>query len=153
MDRLTFSLRPVPPFRLDLTAWVLRRRADNLVDRWDGAAYRRVLAIRAKPTEVMVTQTAPSDEPRIAVTVTGVRLAPDARSIAIAALERLLGIRCDMSEFYRFSARDQRLSALARDWRGFKPPRFPSVFEEGLALPTLKEMLDRLRFIEIQCAE
>ena len=31
---LTFIIRPVPPFRLDLTAWALRRRARNVIDRW-----------------------------------------------------------------------------------------------------------------------
>ena len=29
----TFELKPVSPFRLDLTVWTLRRRPDNLVDR------------------------------------------------------------------------------------------------------------------------
>jgi DNA-3-methyladenine glycosylase II len=40
---LTFVLRPIPPFRLDLTVWALRRRPRNLIDRWDGTAYRRVI--------------------------------------------------------------------------------------------------------------
>src|SRR5512142_1234972 len=44
MQSLSFHLRPLPPFRLDLTAWALRRRARNIVDRWDGV-YRRVLVI------------------------------------------------------------------------------------------------------------
>jgi hypothetical protein len=42
---LKFELRPVPPFRLDLTVWALRRRPRNLVDRWDGTTYRRVIII------------------------------------------------------------------------------------------------------------
>jgi len=46
-----FSLRPAPPFRLDLTVWALRR-PDNLVDRSDGVAYRRVLVIKGQPVEV-----------------------------------------------------------------------------------------------------
>jgi hypothetical protein len=36
LGRLTFLVEPVPPFRLDLTVWALRRRASNAVDRWDG---------------------------------------------------------------------------------------------------------------------
>ncbi len=36
---LSFQLRPLPPFRLDLTAWVLRRRPENAVDRWDGGMH------------------------------------------------------------------------------------------------------------------
>ena len=40
-----FVLRPIPPFRLDLTVWALRRRPRNLIDRWDGTTYRRVIVI------------------------------------------------------------------------------------------------------------
>ena len=40
MSCITFSLDPIPPFRLDLTAWALRRRPQNEVDFWDGETYR-----------------------------------------------------------------------------------------------------------------
>ena len=36
-----FTLEAVPPFRLELTAWALRRRRHNAVDRWDGETYGR----------------------------------------------------------------------------------------------------------------
>ena len=45
---LQFTIRPVPPFRLDLTVWALRRRARNLVDRWDGTTYRRVVVVSGR---------------------------------------------------------------------------------------------------------
>ena len=32
----SFVLEPVSPFQLDLTVWALRRRPDNVVDRWTG---------------------------------------------------------------------------------------------------------------------
>ena len=34
-----FEVAALPPFRLDLTVWALRRRPGNLVDRWDGRTY------------------------------------------------------------------------------------------------------------------
>jgi len=46
MKSLSFGLRPKPPFRLDFTAWALRRRERNIVDLWDAATYQRVLQIR-----------------------------------------------------------------------------------------------------------
>jgi hypothetical protein len=52
MSRSTFHLEPVPPFRLDLTVWTLRRRRDNALDRWDGQTYRRVLPLPAGLVEV-----------------------------------------------------------------------------------------------------
>jgi len=65
---LQFSVRPVPPFRLDLTVWALRRRARNLVDRWDGSAFRRVVVMNGRPTELVVRQSGAPAAPRLVVT-------------------------------------------------------------------------------------
>ena len=46
-----------------------------------------------------------------------------------AALERLLGLRIDLTDFDQFACRDDRLGPLAQRFRGMKPPRFPTVFE------------------------
>ena len=35
-----FLIEPRAPFRLDLTAWALRRRAHNAIDRWNGSTLR-----------------------------------------------------------------------------------------------------------------
>ena len=51
LERLTFQVEPVPPFRLDLTVQALRRRAINAVDRWDGTTYRRILVVDGRPLE------------------------------------------------------------------------------------------------------
>jgi DNA-3-methyladenine glycosylase II len=129
MSRLTYLLRPVPPFRLDLTVWVLRRRPENRIDRWDGRCYRRALALGDGPVEVAVTQTGPPETPRLRVAVEGERTGPGTKPAVTAALEQLLGLRIDLAEFERFAARDPRLGPLARRFRGMKPPQFPSVFE------------------------
>ena len=44
MKRIVFSIVPVRPFRLDLTAWALRRGPETTIDCWDGGTVRRVLA-------------------------------------------------------------------------------------------------------------
>ena len=129
MSRNAFFLEPIPPFRLDLTAWTLRRRADNAIDRWDGATYRRVLTLPSGPVEVAVVQTGPPEAPRLRVTVHGAPLDPEVKQAVTAALERLLGLRIDLAEFYRLASRDAELGPLAERFRGMKPPRFPSVFE------------------------
>jgi hypothetical protein len=38
-------IEPSAPFRLDLTAWALRRPAHNAIDRFDGSTYRRVVSV------------------------------------------------------------------------------------------------------------
>jgi DNA-3-methyladenine glycosylase II len=129
MNIMTFSLDPVPPFRLDLTAWTLRRRPVNLVDRWDGQTYRRMLALEDEVVEIAATQSGASDAPHLRVTLSGARLSPEMEGAARAILARTLGLRVDLSTFYRFAEADAKLGPLVRRFRGVKPPRFPSVFE------------------------
>jgi DNA-3-methyladenine glycosylase II len=122
-------LEPVPPFRLDLTVWTLRRRPDNAVDRWDGQTYRRVLPLPAGPVQVAVTQVEPPETARLRVAVEGQPLRAAVKRAVASALERLLGLDIDLTAFYRLAARRGRLGHLARRFRGMKPPRFASVFE------------------------
>ena len=35
MGEVSFRLKPLPPFRLDLTAWAIRRRPHNTIDHFD----------------------------------------------------------------------------------------------------------------------
>ncbi len=134
MPDVTFALDPLPPFRLDLTVWTLRRRPDNLVDRWDGQTYRRVLApgdgdADDAAVEMAVTQLGPPDAPRLRVALSGARVSAEAEAAARATLTRALGLEIDLTAFYRFAAADARLAPLVERFRGVKPPRLPSVFE------------------------
>lgn len=125
----TFLLKPIPPFRLDLTVWVLRRCPSNVIDRWNGQTYRRVLALNGQPVEAAVVQSGPPDSPRLHVTLAGQRLTPNLKTAAVKSLERLLGLRINLSDFYWRAAKDAKLDPLAGRFRGMKPPRFPTVFE------------------------
>jgi DNA-3-methyladenine glycosylase II len=123
-------IEPSAPFRLDLTAWALRRRAENTVDRWDAAAtYRRVVSLDGRPVSMSVTQDGVPDAPRLSVLLAGG--AVDARDEALArnALDTLLGLRVDVSAFAAMAAADPVLGPLAERMRGLRPPRFPTVFE------------------------
>lgn len=125
----SFELKPVPPFRLDFTVWVLRRRAENIIDRWDGETYRRVLPLGRGAATVAVRQTRSVDRPKIEVRVTGTRPSDSTKAAVTAAVQRLLGLTVDLGDFYRFAGSRPRLNRLASKFRGLKPPRFPTVFE------------------------
>lgn len=125
----SFVLEPIPPFRLDLTIWTLRRRPDNIIDRWDGQTYRRVLVENGKPFEIAVIQFDELEIPQLRVTVTGEVAISDVKTYVTAAVERLLGIHVDLMEFYRFGERDELLRSPVNQFRGLKPPRFPTYFE------------------------
>jgi DNA-3-methyladenine glycosylase II len=127
-----FELRPQPPFRLDLTVWTLRRRAQNMIDRWDGRCYRRTLLVEGEPLELAVTQLGAASAPRLEAVLSGPRVGPAAESDARSTLARLLGLDVDLSSFYARADRDSLLAALAERYRGVKPPRFPTIFESLL---------------------
>lgn len=148
---LRFYLQPYAPFRLDLTAWALLRRSRNLIDRWDGTQYSRLLVIDGAPLHLAVRQTAPSDRPEIECIYSCVSRAIKFESVS-AAVERLLGLNVDMSGFQRLARRDSRLRDLIGRFGGFRPPRFPTVFEaavnavccQQLSLEVGLELLNRL---------
>jgi DNA-3-methyladenine glycosylase II len=125
---LTFTLRPQPPFRLDLTVWALRRRAHNVVDRFDDGVWRRVLVIGNSPVLIAVRQTRFGEHPEIEVTILASR--PQAMKAEIAAIvTRMLGLDRDLSDFYRLACGDAHLRELADRLRGMKPVRYATAFE------------------------
>src|SRR5579872_4550391 len=129
MSRRSFSIKPVPPFRLDLTAWALRRRPENAIDRWDGSIYQRVLMVDGQAMEVAVRQNGGPEAPQLEVDVTGPRLTVRHEESARALLERMLGVHKDLEPFYKLASHDRRLQPLVEEFRGLKPPQFPTVFE------------------------
>ncbi len=129
MSLRSFSITPIPPFRLDLTVWALRRRPENAIDRWDGRIYRRVLMIGSQAVEVAVHQSGDPDAPQLEVNVTGSRLSARQADLARVLLERMLGVHQDLKPFYRLATRDPRLQPLVEEFRGLKPPQFPTMFE------------------------
>src|SRR6266576_610208 len=102
---ISFSLEPTPPFRLDLTAWALRRRPENIVDRWDGKNYRRVLVLEGRPVEIEVTQIEPPTRPLLQITTTGWRLTSHREQTLRAYVQRLLGTQIDLRTFDRMATR------------------------------------------------
>lgn len=130
MEERLINLTPLPPFRLDHTVWVLRRRPDNIVDRWDGETYRRVLVdAHGKPFEIEVRQSGGMDAPQLHVSIRCDTVSDEMEQQAVSTLERTLGINLSLDDFYRMAGQDAWLKPLAEQFRGFKPTRYPSNFE------------------------
>lgn len=148
---------PTPPFRLDFTVWALRRLPVNDIDRWDGVAFRRVLAVGSSIVEIEVTQptavsvtgahpaatsrdadstglsggtlSAGGESLRIAIRGDGNGLPPSVERQVVEALSHALGLQVDLAPFYRLAAGDERLNGLVSRFRGLKPPCLLSPFE------------------------
>jgi len=125
---LSFALHPIPPFRLDLTVWALRRRAHNEIDRWDGHTYGRTIVVDDRAIDIEATAAGSPSHPVLHVVARG-STDPAVRAAVTSTLSRALGLHIDLTSFYRLARGDRRLAALAERFRGLKPPRFPSVFE------------------------
>lgn len=123
------ALKPLPPFRLDLTVWVLRRLSINDMDHWDGSTYRRVLVLGDVPVEVAVVQRGSARAPQLIVTTSGARIGRVMRESLTETLDTMLGLNIDLHPFRRLATTHPRLTGLIDPFIGFKPPRLPSIFE------------------------
>ena len=136
MRRIEFDFTPHAPYRLDLTAWALKRRTDNTWDRWDGASqtYSRLLVIYGAPVDISVTQTGPMDAPCLHVIATtnsepGGASDEDIQYAVTPSVRGLLGVDIDLSGFHRLAAADAVLAPLASKLLGLRPPRYETLFE------------------------
>jgi len=131
MTTTQICLRPTAPFRLDLTAWALRRRSRNAIDRWDGSEYSRSLYLNGTLVDLGVKQSGPPEDPKLVIRAIRHGRAVSASRIR-AIVGRLLGLSVDMSDFYKLVAANARLKTLTDKFRGFHPPCFPTVFEAAV---------------------
>ena len=129
MATITFRLEPVPPYRLDLTVWVLKRRPDYVVDQWDGETYQRTLLVNGNPLLLTVRQPGAPGDVHLDVSLSGTDAAIAQSDAARPIIERLLGTSIDLSGYYRFADEDALLGPLVRRFAGFKPTRYPTLFE------------------------
>ncbi len=123
-EGLTVSIRigVREPYRLDLTANVLRRLSTNVVDHFDGTTYRRLIGDATSPALLSVSQTGPAE---LTAEIESSGAAYDARVL----VERMLGIDVDLEPFYRAAKSIAWLAPLVAGARGVKPPRYPTVWE------------------------
>ncbi|MGQ9695817.1 MAG: DNA-3-methyladenine glycosylase family protein [Thermodesulfobacteriota bacterium] len=129
VEKTEFFLTPLPPFSLNFTVWILRRRPHNYWDLWDGKIYRRVFFLRGQPLEVSVLQEGSIDNPKLKVFVTGRKINSPILVSLKSSLQQILGLEVDLTKFYEMAQNDPFLRPLVIKFWGFKPTRYPSVFE------------------------
>ena len=128
-EEFSFIIAVTPPFRLDRTAWALRRRPINKTDRWDGSVYTRTIQVDQIPVELFVESVGSIDSPRLRVRVAGVCLCAPVETGVRQTLSHVLGLSVDLTGFYATAAAEPPLDELVDRFRGMRPPRFPSIFE------------------------
>lgn len=123
-------LQVTPPFRLDFTVWALRRRQKNLMDRWDGNQYRRIVVLNNEPIELNVTQTVGTTGPKLVLALqANQEITAPVRKQVKSLVKRMFGLEIDLHPFYALASKNTILESLVAEFAGVRPPRFPTVFE------------------------
>lgn len=128
-SQVTFSIEPIPPYRLDLTVWILRRRPENILDLWDGETYQRALNTQHGPVLISVRQEGSSDDPMLKVTATGPEVTEESVPDLSDTVTSMLGTGVDLSAFERLAHEHPALETLVLRFRGARPTRYPTIYE------------------------
>jgi DNA-3-methyladenine glycosylase II len=146
MGKVTVRFQVVPerPYSLGLTAERFTRFPE-VVDRFDGRFYRRLLPIGRGGVLVTVEQSGPASKAILSVRLDGARArSAQAGEAARRILERSLGASTPVSRFYRAHRRDEILGPPIRAFRGLRIAGVPSLWE-ALVTAVLAQQVN-LRF-------
>ena len=100
----SFALSYISPFRLDYTVWVLRRRAKNHIDNWNGTHYLRAFVLEDQLITVAIEQ----DHDRNELIVTYDKTLSEHAKKALAELiTKTFGLNIDLSPFYKMAKKDK----------------------------------------------
>ena len=141
MDRLTASIKPVPPFNFELTAgyhtyFQSRYGTDTMED----SVYRRLLDLDDKLVLASVRSIGTLDAPELALELQGPELSPDDVESATDRVSWLLGADQDLAPFYELGRADQAMAGLVEQFYGLHLPHTASVFE-ALVLAVLGQQI------------
>ena len=141
MDRLTVSIKPVPPFNFELTAgyhtyFQSRYGTDTMED----GVYRRLLDLDDKLVLASVRSIGTLDAPELALELQGPELSPDDVESATDRVSWLLGVDQDLAPFYELGRADQAMAGLVEQFYGLHLPHTASVFE-ALVLAVLGQQI------------
>lgn len=125
----TSSLSVLAPFRLDYTVWALRRRQKNLIDRWDGIQYHRIVVFDNNPVQLTVTRGRGKRGNLVLTLHSKKGITAQVHKQARALVRQMLGVTVNLEPFYALAGKHGILGTLAAEFAGVKPPRFPDVWE------------------------
>lgn len=142
--RNRFLLKAETPYSLALTA-ARFARFPEIVDRFDGRVYRRLIPMGRGSTILSVEQSGSPVRGTLAVQIAARGVAPEtARSAARCLVRRTLGVTQDLRGFYRAFRADPMLGDPIRRFRGLRIAGTASLWE-ALVTAILSQQIN-LRF-------
>lgn len=129
MDEHQFSVPVTAPFRLDFTAWALRRRESNIVDQWTDGHYVRLFVVRDLAVWVTVAQPKGAERQLVVTVRSDQRIDERLQGDVQSLVHKTFGLTTDLGAFYRLAQDDELLKHLVTEFADVRPPRFPTTFE------------------------
>ncbi len=136
-----FTLTPVPPYSLHLTAIRFARFKDEIVDRVQANGYQRLLAVDGQLARATVTDGGTITRPLLHVELQGPRKTDLERPEFVAQLRHILCTDLNLKPFYRLVRKDDLLAPIVPRFRGLKLPASPTVFE-SLVMAVLSQQVN-----------
>ena len=130
MECKRFAISAIPPFRLDLTVWALRRRQKNIIDQWNENRYSRVIVCNNVPIKLTITQEHEDNNSKIIVNLQSKKeTSRKMQKNTLSLIQNTLGLTIDMQPFYLLANNNKFLDQLVKQFVGVRPPHFPGIFE------------------------
>jgi DNA-3-methyladenine glycosylase II len=126
-----FLVEPRRPYSLALTA-ARYARFPEVVDLFDGIAYRRLLFAGRRRALLTVEQNGPPSRALLRASLDGDADAPAVVELARRVIGVSLGADVDVRGFYRAHRDDPVIGESIRDFPGLRPAGVPSLFEAAL---------------------
>ena len=141
MDRLTVSIKPVPPFNFELTAGYHTYFQNRYgTDTMEDGVYRRLIDLDDKLVLASVRSIGTLEAPELALELQGPELSPDDVESATDRVSWLLGVDQGLAPFYELGRADQAMAGLGEQFYGLHLPHTASVFE-ALVLAVLGQQI------------
>lgn len=125
---MKIELRPLPPYNFPLSVRLFSTFGD-IVDRYQGESYRRLLRIGDASVLATVHQDGNADNPTLHVSYARANHGEPDPAELTEVLEWQFNIDANIVPFYRLAAGHKTLGPIVRALYGLKPMRPPTVFE------------------------
>ncbi len=135
------TLMPEGPFRFGESLARYQHSEDELINRFDGKVYRRVIETGGAGGLALIEAREGEDSAvEMIIRAPGRALEENTVQAGERALRHLLAFDLDLGPFYRMARRDPVLAPFVRRFRGLRPVRYLTLFEALIAAITTQQV-------------
>ena len=124
-----FTIKPLPPFSLELTAQIFSS-GDKHVRSYESGIFQQVLQVNGNNVLAKLTENRSIEQPLLTVELLSSKpITPANKQEALQAIKRIFSLDFDLGIFYKDVANDQVMKRITPQLYGYKFTTTPTVFE------------------------